>query len=272
MHSSPVWGHDALTDNAKRVQDYAGGALDYAIILGSGLSAAVEERTTFRRVPYSEFIHMAAAPLTGHAGEALIGSWHNKRVMAFAGRVHLYQGFSALDVTRSVALAAKAGARALIVTNAAGALNEHYNTGDLMLISDHLNLTGVNPLLIAPPENPFIDMADAYSVELRTLARGVYAGTASLREGVYAGVLGPSYETPAEARFLRNAGADAVGMSTVLETIAARAHNMDVLGISSITNVAGHPQSHAAVIATARESAQSLGGLIDGFLVGTSES
>ncbi len=268
MHSSPVWGHDALADNAARVREYVGGALDCAIILGSGLAGAIEPLGSFRRVPYSEFFHRAAAtpPPAGHPGEALIGERYNKRIMVLAGRIHLYQGFSALDVTRNVALAARAGARILIVTNAAGALNPEFVPSDLMLISDHLNFTGVNPFVGASANDGFIDMVDAYSANLRTLASAVYGGTAALREGVYAGLLGPSYETPAEARFLRNSGADAAGMSTVLETITARAHSMRVLGISCITNVAGRPSSHAEIVATAQKCTEDLRGLIDGIV------
>ncbi len=267
MHSSPVWGHDALADNAQRVQEYVGGALDCAIILGSGLAGAVEPAGSFRRVPYSEFHNMATSrPPAGHAGEALIGTHYDKRIMVLAGRIHLYQGFSALDVTRNVALVARAGARMLIVTNAAGALNEEFGAGDLMLIADHLNFTGVNPFVGASGDDGFVDMGDAYASELRTLARNVYRGTTPLREGIYAGVLGPSYETPAEARFLRRAGADAAGMSTVLETIAARAHNVKVLGISCITNVAGHPSSHAQIVAAAQTCTDNLRGLIDGVV------
>lgn len=268
MHSSPVWGHDALADNAARVREYVGGALDCAIILGSGLAGAIEPLGSFRRVPYSEFFRKAAAstPPAGHPGEALIGERHGKRIMILAGRTHLYQGFSALDVTRNVALVARAGARVVIITNAAGGLNPDFRPGDLMLISDHLNFTGVNPFVGASADDGFIDMVDAYSANLRSLASNRYAGTAPLREGVYAGVLGPSYETPAEARFLRGAGADAAGMSTVLETIAARAHNMEVLGISCIVNVAGKRASHAEVVIAAHTFGDSLRGLIDDVL------
>lgn len=267
MHSSPVWGHDAIADNAERIREYAGGSLDCAIILGSGLAGALEGVESFRRVPYSEFFHMAATrPPAGHAGEALIGQRHNNRIMVLAGRIHLYQGFTALDVTRNVALVARAGARVLIVTNAAGALNPDFDMGDLMLISDHLNFTGVNPFVGASYGDGFIGMVDAYSTDLRQLARSVYTGAAPLREGVYAGVLGPSYETPAEARFLRNAGADAAGMSTVLETITARVHKMRVLGISCLTNVAGHPSSHAEVVDAAQQGAKNLGTLIDSVI------
>ncbi|MDQ6932982.1 MAG: purine-nucleoside phosphorylase [Candidatus Eremiobacteraeota bacterium] len=267
MHSSPVWGHDAIADNAERVREYAGGSLDCAIILGSGLAGALEGIESFRRVPYSEFFHMAATrPPAGHAGEALIGERHNKRIMVLAGRIHLYQGFSALDVTRNVALVARAGARTLIATNAAGVLNPDFRLGDLMLISDHLNFTGVNPFVGASHDDGFIDMVDAYSARLRQLSGSVYAGTAPLRQGIYAGVLGPSYETPAEARFLRRAGADAAGMSTVLETITARAHKMSVLGISCLTNVAGHPSSHAEIVAAAQQCTKPLGALIDAVI------
>ena len=238
----------------------AGGQLDVAVILGSGLSEAFEQRTTLRSLPYERFPSSPHATLEGHPGHALGGAWAGKRVALFAGRVHLYQGFSPNEVSYFVQLVAAAGARVLIATNAAGGLTPEFPAGDLMLIADQLNLTGMAPLVELSHE-PFVDMVDAYSPRLRTLVRGL---DPSLHEGVYAGVRGPYYETPAEARALRVLGADAVGMSTVLETLAARALGLEVLGISVIANTIGPaPSSHADVLTAARPAAQRLAALIE---------
>ncbi|HEY8296591.1 MAG TPA: purine-nucleoside phosphorylase [Candidatus Baltobacteraceae bacterium] len=245
-----------------------GGEIDVAIVLGSGLSDALSQHASFARVPYAQLRGMPQAPLAGHADEALVGSWHGKRVLAFAGRVHLYQGFTAAHVTYNVALAAACGAKTLILTNAAGGLNPQFAAGDLMLVADHINLTGTNPLVGDASPDPFVDMADAYSPRLRAIARASDDGAERpLHEGVYAGLVGPSYETPAETRYLRTIGADAVGMSTVLETIAARQRKLEVLGISLITNVVGAPEiSHAEVTAVARTSAPRLANIIAGVI------
>ena len=239
------------------------GEIDLALVLGSGLSELLGERAVFERVPYAD-IGMPVAALAGHAGHALIGRWHGKRVLAFAGRVHGYQGFDARDVTRNISIAADAGAKAVLLTNAAGAINPDFKAGDLMLIADHLNLSGMNPLTGSGLANPFINMTDAYSPRLRDLAREL---DENLREGVYAGLMGPTYETAAEARYLRTIGADAVGMSTVLETIAARARRLEVFGVSLITNVVAAPDtSHEEVTDVAKIAAPRLAALLDGIV------
>jgi purine-nucleoside phosphorylase len=244
------------------------GEVDVAVVLGSGLSELLNgpewaQRVLFDRVSYAD-IGMPVAQLAGHAGHALVGRWHGKRVLAFAGRVHGYQGFEAREVTRNVAIAADHGAKTLLLTNAAGALNPDFRPGDLMVIADHLNLTGTNPLVGSGLANPFINMTDAYSAPLRTLAHTL---DGRLREGIYAGLLGPTYETPAEARYLRTIGADAVGMSTVLETIAARARRVDVFGVSLITNAVAAPgTSHAEVTDVAKAAAPRLAALLDGII------
>lgn len=244
--------------------DAALGSLDLAIVLGTGLSAALATQFAFERIPYRDVPGMPIATLAGHAGEALVGIWHGKRVAAFAGRVHLYQGFSAQQVTASVRIAHAAGAKTIVLTNAAGTLNAEYTPGDLMVIGDHINLTGASPLAGVSNDNRFVDMMNAYSPRLRALFR---TDTNDLREGVYAGLLGPNFETAAEARYLRTIGADAVGMSTVLETIQARALGMDVLGVSMITNVVGAPEtSHTDITAIAAASAPRLTSLIDAFV------
>lgn len=239
------------------------GEIDVALVLGSGLSDLLGEREVFERIAYAD-IGMPVASLAGHAGHALLGRWHGKRVLAFAGRVHGYQGFEARDVTRNIAIAAEHGAKTVLLTNAAGAVNPEFKAGDLMVISDHLNLSGMNPLAGSGLANPFINMTDAYCPRLRSLAHEI---DADLREGVYAGLMGPTYETAAEARYLRMIGADAVGMSTVLETIAARARNLEVFGVSLITNAVAAPDtSHAEVTDVAKTAAPRLAALLEAIV------
>lgn len=264
-----VLNEETLAKDASTIEAAAGGPVDIAIVLGSGLSNAMATHATFDSIPYDRLLGMPVAPLAGHAGEALVGTMHGKRVVAFAGRVHMYQGFSAAQVTVNVRLAHAAGAKTLIVTNAAGALNAAYAAGDLMLIADHINLMGSNPLIGARLDNPFTDMMNAYSPRLRDLAREIAGDDPKIREGVYAGLLGPSYETPAEARYLRGIGADAVGMSTVFETILARTFGMTVLGVSLITNVVGAPETtHAEVMHEANLAGPRLANIIDGVIAG----
>src|SRR5580658_2393151 len=206
-----------LAVDASRIEDSAGGPIDLAIILGSGLSSALRDAFKHVSITYDTLLGMPVATLRGHAGEVLVGTWQGKRVAAFAGRVHLYQGFSPVQVTTGVRLAHAAGARMVILTNAAGSLRDDVQPGDIMMITDHINLTGRNPLIGWPHDNPFVDMADAYSARLRAIVKSVAKPEHRLREGIYAGLLGPNYETAAEANYLRTIGADAVGMSTVLE-------------------------------------------------------
>ncbi len=252
-----------IDKDAALIRNIAGGDIDVAIVLGSGLAAAVGSSFERVAIPYERLRSLPFSPLPGHRGEALVGTWGERRVLAFSGRSHLYQGFSAGQVTTAVRVARAAGARALVLTNAAGALNLEFKAGDLMLLCDHLNLTGTNPLLAGIVDNPFVDMLDAYSPRLRNAARRHATDAHRMREGVYAGLLGPSYETSAEAAYLRGIGADAVGMSTVLETIMARALDMEVLAFSLITNAAGAETTHEEVTAVANESAPRLAQLVE---------
>ncbi len=226
-------------------------------MLGSGLASGVRERVIGVEIPY-EKLHAPRTSLAGHPGVAYVGLWATKRVVAFAGRAHLYQGHAPEAVTYFVRLAAAAGARTIVLTNAAGGLNRTYERGDLMLIRDHINLTAATPLDGRAPD-PFLNMIDAYAPRLRVLARQAAEGV-TLHEGVYAGLRGPQFETLAECEALRRMGADAVGMSTVLETIAARALGLEVLGISLITNETGPSAdvSHTEVLATSQAAGESV--------------
>ncbi|MBV8489414.1 MAG: purine-nucleoside phosphorylase [Candidatus Eremiobacteraeota bacterium] len=255
-----------LIHDASTVESIAGGKIDVALVLGSGLSSIIGGSFSYTAIPYDRMLGMPVTSLEGHAGEALIGKWGDKRVLVFAGRAHLYQGFSAAQVTTNVRLAHAAGARAVVLTNAAGALDPQLKVGSLMLITDHINLTGRNPLTGVTVKDPFIDMSDAYSARMRELVKRAAKPNAQLAEGVYAGVSGPSFETPAETDYLRRIGASAVGMSTVLETILARSMGLSVLGISVISNVAGTRAPHSDIVAAAGAAGPRLGELIDALL------
>lgn len=212
------------------------------IVLGSGLGAfadAVEDRY---ETLYADIPGWPKSTAAGHAGKMIVGRVQGKAVTVLAGRAHLYEGYSAAQATFGIRELAQRGVRSLILTNAAGAINTSYRPGDLVLISDHINLMGANPLT-GPNDDTigprFPDMSEAYSLAYREIAHEA-AGSIGLemKEGVYAGLAGPSYETPAEIRYLRTIGADLVGMSTVPETIAANHAGMQVLAISCVTNMA----------------------------------
>ena len=233
---------------------------DVAIVLGSGWSPAVAALgPPTVAVPQAELPGFAPPTAVGHTGELLSVRIGDHRVLVMAGRLHAYEGYDLCHVVHGVRAACAAGARIVVLTNAAGGLRPDLAIGQPVLISDHLNLTGRSPLVGAR----FVDLTDAYSPRLRQLAR---QADPELREGVYAGVPGPHYETPAEVRMLRILGADMVGMSTVHETIAARAAGAEVLGLSLVTNsaagIAGHPLSHAEVLAAGAASARRVGALL----------
>ncbi|MGH2730657.1 MAG: purine-nucleoside phosphorylase, partial [Actinomycetota bacterium] len=203
-----------------------------AVVLGSGLSAVAESLTHGTRTPYAEIESMPPTTVPGHEGALYSGEVSGVPTLAFAGRLHLYEGHDARVVTQPIRLAADAGCETIVLTCAAGAINPKLEVGAPCLISDHINLTGANPLKGEPH---FLDLSNLYDAELRALAR---SADPDLKEGVYAGLVGPTYETPAEVRMLATLGADLVGMSTVLEAIAARAFGARVLGIAVVSNLA----------------------------------
>lgn len=212
------------------------------LILGSGLGSFADELEDAVRAPYTIIPHFPRSTAIGHAGQMVIGSVGKVPVAAMQGRVHLYEGYSAQQVAFPVRVFARMGIRALIITNAAGGINLEYKQGALVLIRDHINLQGQNPLVGANEDRfgvRFPDMTRAYSKPLREIAHVASARLSEkLAEGIYAGLLGPSYETPAEIRYLRTIGADLVGMSTVPEVIAAAHLGLEVLAISCVTNMA----------------------------------
>ncbi|MEZ4286755.1 MAG: purine-nucleoside phosphorylase [Polyangiales bacterium] len=213
-----------------------------ALVLGSGLGSYAATLANPTIVPYEAIPSMPQSAVSGHAGNLVLGEKSGKVVVAMQGRAHLYEGHCANDVVFGVRLMHALGARGLIITNAAGGVNREFNVGDLMLISDHLNLTGTSSLLGPNDESlgpRFVDMTRAYDAEWMSLADDCAKQIGfSMPRGVYAGLLGPAYETPAEVNMVRVLGADAVGMSTVLEVLAARHLGMRVVGISCITNKA----------------------------------
>ena len=215
---------------------------DIALILGSGLGPVADQLSDVCSIPYGDIEGFPVATTAGHAGRLLLGEWCGQNVAVLQGRMHLYEGWRAADIAVPVRVLRGLGATQLVVTNAAGALNPDFRPGQLMLIEDHLNFTGTDPL-IGPNDDAvglrFPDMSRAYDPALRRLAKTILDEQGlELRTGIYAGVSGPSLETSAERRFYRMAGADAIGMSTVLEVIAAVHAGMRVLGFSAITNMA----------------------------------
>jgi purine-nucleoside phosphorylase len=213
-----------------------------AVVLGSGLGAFADELTDRVEVPYSEIPGWPASTAVGHAGKLVFGRSGSTPVVVMAGRVHLYEGYTPAQVVFGVRVLAKLGVHTVVITNAAGGINLEYARGGLVLISDHINLQGSNPL-VGPNDDSlgprFPDMSEAYSPALRGIAKEVAEELCiPLREGVYAALLGPSYETPAEIRYFRGIGADLVGMSTVPEVIAANHMGLRVLAISCVTNMA----------------------------------
>ena len=213
-----------------------------AVVLGSGLGAFADELQDATGIPYASISGWPCSTAAGHAGRLVIGKLGALDVAIMAGRVHLYEGYTPAEVTFGVRVLGSLGVRSMVFTNAAGGINLGLERGGLVLISDHINLQGSNPLAGANDEQlgpRFPDMSEAYSRELRALAHEVGSELGiRLREGVYAAMLGPSYETPAEIRFLRTIGADVVGMSTVPEVIVANHMGMRVVGISCVTNMA----------------------------------
>ena len=212
------------------------------VVLGSGLGGFADELAERVEIPYGEIPNWPGSTAIGHPGKLVLGKIGGVNVAAMAGRAHLYEGYSACQVTFGVRVLRSMGVRSLILTNAAGGIDRALERGGLVLISDHINLQGVNPLT-GPNDDSlgprFPDMSEAYCRAYRDIAKEVATELCiPVTEGVYAAMLGPSYETPAEIRFLRTVGADVVGMSTVLESIAANHMGMKVLAISCVTNMA----------------------------------
>ena len=259
---------------AAHIRSRCGALPDTAIVLGSGLGDFADRLVDATSTPYADLPHWPASTVVGHSGRLVIGSIGGRRVAALAGRAHFYEGHDLGTVVFPVRVMARLGVKRVILTNAAGGINTKFAQGALMIIDDHINLLGSNPL-VGPNDDRFgprfPDMTEVYSWRLRKIAHEAAAAQkVSVTHGVYVATLGPSYETPAEIRFFRMLGADAVGMSTVPEAIAARHMGLEVLGISCITNTAAGMQpgvlNHAEVMETARRVRGSFISLLEGIL------
>lgn len=247
-----------ISEAAKYILDKSQYKPEMALILGSGLGAIGDQIEDAEFYPYNEIPHFPISTVEGHAGRLVIGKLEGKVVVAMQGRFHYYEGYKMEEVTFPVRVMKLLGVETLIVTNAAGAVNTEYKPGDLMLINDHLNLSGNNPLIGKNLEEfgvRFPDMSDPYNKELRGKVKEIAKSlNIDLKEGVYACMSGPTYETPAEIRMVRTLGADAVGMSTVPEVIVAVHSGMKVVGVSCATNMAAgildQPLNHEEVMET----------------------
>lgn len=258
-------GAEALFDQASAAAEFILARTELrpgvGIVLGSGLGAFAEQIEGAMAIPFSEIPHFPQSTVPGHSGRLVVGRIGATAVAVMQGRVHAYEGYSSEEVTFPIRVLGRMGVRSLVLTNAAGGINPALHQGQLVLIADHINLSGRNPVSGRNDERfgpRFFDMSEAYSGRLRRLAHeAAHAMEFRLDEGVYLSVLGPSFETPAEIRAFRTMGADLVGMSTVQETIVARHMGIEVLGISCVTNMAAgiqkEPLSHEEVLQTGRQ-------------------
>ena len=255
---SPAKLYERAEKAARVIRARTDADVPVAIVLGSGLGAFADELTDSTSIRYDEIPSFARATVEGHAGRLVIGKTDKVTVAAMQGRFHFYEGYSLEEVTFPIRVLKLLGVRTLILTNAAGSLNTEFTPGSLMVITDHINLIGVNPL-IGPNDDRFgprfPDLTSVYARRLQDIViNEANAIGLDMRRGIYAALSGPSYETPAEIHMVRTLGADAVGMSTVPEAIVARHMNMEVIGISCITNLAAgvsnRPVDHSQVIAT----------------------
>ena len=257
----------------KYLLDKMGSEPEIAVIMGSGLSALDEILSGPQRIHYVSIPYFPVPKVAGHRGQVVYGKIGNRQIVVLEGRVHYYEGNTMAEVTFCTRVIGRLGTKILILTNASGAINPNFARGDLMIITDHINLVGANPLT-GPNEDRwgprFVDQTQVYDPELRLKlkAAGEYCGI-HMCEGVYAAMPGPTYETPAEIRFLRTIGADAVGMSTVPEAIAGKHMGMRVAGLSMLANVAagilGKPIDHSEVLELATQMNADLGTLLQRF-------
>lgn len=266
--------HQKVTEAVNHIKSKTSHRPDIGLILGSGLGNYADEISDSVYIPYEEIPNFPKSTVKSHAGRLVIGYSGGQCVCAMQGRVHFYEGYSMEEVTFPVRVMKELGCRSVIITNASGGINRQYHIGDFMLISDHINFMGTNPLVGSNHESwgvRFPDMTDGYCKDLMKLAEHVAREiNQPVRKGIYIGVTGPSFETPAEIRFFERIGADAVGMSTVPEVIVANHMGMKVLGISCITNMAAgilnQKITSQEVIDTARRVRPDFTRLITGIL------
>jgi len=265
---------DRVTEAAEWLRGRGGGGADVAVVLGSGLGDFADGMAESFTIPYGDIPHWPASRVIGHPGKLVGGSVKGRRVIALAGRVHAYEGHDLKTVTFAMRVMGRLGVPRVILTNAAGGISPQCSRGALMVIDDHINLMGNNPLVGTNEDRfglRFPDMTEVYSKRLRGIAgEAARAIGVVIQHGVYVAVLGPSYETPAEIRAFRTLGADAVGMSTAPEAIVARHMGLEVLGISCITNAAAgvfpEPLHHEEVMETARQVKGQFIALLEGII------
>jgi purine-nucleoside phosphorylase len=269
---------DRVRDAARAVADHLDGdGVEVAVVLGSGLASAADNFGETRSAPYASLPGFPETTVAGHPGRIVVGRLAGRKVIGLCGRVHGYEGYPASEVGFGVRVAAALGARVLVTTNASGGVDPSLKPGEIVAISDQINLTGQSPLTGPNDERlgpRFLDMTDAYAPALRSMARSA-ADTVlgyPLREAIYAGLAGPQYETPAEVRLLRTLGAGLVGMSTVLEVIAARHAGMSIVGLSLVANhaagVTGEPLRHEDVTRAATAGAAAMAKLLAAIVAG----
>jgi len=270
----PATYFERVEQAAADVRNRTGAPPEVAVVLGSGLGAFANLLNDAVSMPYGDLPNWPASKVIGHEGRLVVGTLAGRRVAALSGRAHFYEGHDLRTVTFATRVIGRLGVKVLILTNAAGGINVGLKPGTLMVMDDHINLLGSNPL-VGPNEDRFglrfPDMTNVYSTRLRSIADDVArAQGLAIGHGVYVAVHGPSYETPAEIRFLRTIGADAVGMSTVPEAIAARHMGLEVLGISCITNAAAgvlpQPLNHEEVMEVAKQVRGAFAALLEGII------
>jgi len=265
---------DRATEAAEWLRRQGAGGTSVAVVLGSGLGDFADHLEGAASIPYGDIPHWPASSVIGHAGKLVIGTLEGRKVLALSGRVHQYEGHDMKTVTFAMRVLGRLGVPRVILTNAAGGISPQCSRGALMVIDDHINLMGNNPLVGPNDERfglRFPDMTEVYAARLRAIADAAAAAQGvTIQHGVYVAVLGPSYETPAEIRAFRALGADAVGMSTAPEAIVARHMQMEVLGISCITNAAAgvfpEPLHHSEVMETARQVKGQFIALLEGII------
>lgn len=261
---------------AERLRERIGAVPDVAVVLGSGLGDFAHRLAEAVTTPYGDIPHWPASAVVGHAGTLVVGGLAGKRVAVLSGRAHFYEGHDLRTVTFAIRVLGLLAVKRLVLTNAAGGINLAFKPGTLMVIDDHINLMGSNPLVGANEVRfgpRFPDMTEVYSKRLRQIAdKAAAAAGLVVAHGIYVAVHGPSYETPAEIRFLRTIGADAVGMSTVPEALVARHMGLEVLGLSCITNPAAgvlpEPLHHDEVMAVAQQVTGEFSALLEGIIAG----
>jgi purine-nucleoside phosphorylase len=268
--------HDRIRVAAEAAAERLDAAgIEVAVVLGSGLASAADALTAVRSVPYSSVPGFPETTVAGHPGRLMCGLWEGRRALVLCGRVHAYEGYCASEVGFGVRMAGTLGAHTVIVTNVAGGVDPAFEVGEIVAISDHINLTGASPLTGPNDERlgpRFVDMTDVYTPDLRVAASEIARQRFGrpLREAVYAGLPGPSYETPAEVRMLRILGVGLVGMSTIHEVISARHAGLKVLGLSMVANPAAGVKAeklrHEDVTRAAAAGAARLGSLVAGVV------